>query len=417
MTTPTTLAAAAAPLRRWFVVYLCLCNVPFPLDQLPGLGDLVHELAAPWRELVAAVGALLGVEAVPRYNGSGDTTYHYVSALCVALLAALVAIAWSLRARELSGRVVDRARAYVRLALGTIMLSYGWVKLIPLQFPAPGPDRLIIPYGDSSPMGLLWTTMGHSAGYEMFSGALEVAGGLLLFFRRTALAGALLSALALTNVVALNFCFDVPVKLFSSHLLAMALFVLAPDLGRLLAVVFNRPAAARELDPHPIARPLWRRAAFAAKLGLFALALVLPIVQSAAMLTTTGRLAPRDPLHGVYRVKFFTRGDAGDRDVPDDQRWLRVGINQLGVGAIQMADGTGARFRLKIDRERGVMKWTPLGGQEGFELRYGDSPFGDLRLVGAFAGVQIDATLRKQPDDFLLTSRPFRWVHEAPFNR
>ena len=42
----------------------------------------------------------------------------------------------------------------------------------------------------------------------------------------------------------LNFCYDVPVKLYSLNLLLMAVFLMAPDLGKLTGfLVLNRPAA------------------------------------------------------------------------------------------------------------------------------------------------------------------------------
>ena len=49
------------------------------------------------------------------------------------------------------------------------------------------------PYGDSSPMGLVWTFVGASVGYEIFSGLFEAISGYLLFWRRTALVGSLMA--------------------------------------------------------------------------------------------------------------------------------------------------------------------------------------------------------------------------------
>jgi hypothetical protein len=49
------------------------------------------------------------------------------------------------------------------------------------QFPAPTQDRLMQSYGDSSPMGLLWTFMGASEPYTMFVGFAEMISGILLF--------------------------------------------------------------------------------------------------------------------------------------------------------------------------------------------------------------------------------------------
>ena len=75
--------------------------------------------------------------------------------------------------------------------------------------------------------------MGASESYNVFTGAGEILGGLLLTTRRTTLLGAIVSLGVLGHVAMLNFSYDVPVKLFSLHLLAMAVFLIAPDLRRL----------------------------------------------------------------------------------------------------------------------------------------------------------------------------------------
>src|SRR5947199_1204250 len=105
------------------------------------------------------------------------------------------------------------------------MLSFGAYKVIKSQFPAPSLDRLLEPYGDSSPMGLLWTFMGASKAYTIFGGFAEMLGGALLTVRRTTLLGALVCIGVITNIVMLNFSYDVPVKLYSTHLLLMAIFL------------------------------------------------------------------------------------------------------------------------------------------------------------------------------------------------
>ena len=83
-------------------------------------------------------------------------------------------------------------------------------------------------------MGLLWTFMGYSGVYSVFAGLGEVIGGVLLFFRRTRLLGALVVAMVMSHVVVLNFAYDVPVKVFSTHLLLIAVLIMTPDRKRLL---------------------------------------------------------------------------------------------------------------------------------------------------------------------------------------
>ena len=280
-----TLAAAAVPAAaspawslarrlafRFVFCYLVLYNLPFPLYWLPvpGLGAVFTAYHKLWDVVVLWTGAQVlhlahPIEILRGKTGSGDTTYNYVQMLCFAAFAALAALAWTLaalgrgKARE-HRRLHELLRIYVRYALGTTLLSYGMSKVIKLQFPFPSQDRLLEPFGQASPMGLLWTFMGVSTPYTVFSGAMEVLGGVLLFFRRTATLGALVTVAVMTNVFMLNMCYDVPVKLFSLHLLLMAVFLLVPDLGRLANVlVLNRPAEPRSLAPPWSAR--WARIA------------------------------------------------------------------------------------------------------------------------------------------------------------
>src|SRR5207247_2041507 len=65
-----------------------------------------------------------------------------------------------------------------------------------------------------------------------------------------ALLGALVAFGVMIQVAALNFCYDILVKLFSSHLVLMCLFLIAPDLPWLARVfVLGRGAGPRPLVP------------------------------------------------------------------------------------------------------------------------------------------------------------------------
>jgi len=123
------------------------------------------------------------------------------------------------------------------------------------QFPAPSSETLGTPLGEASPMRLLWTFMGASRPYTWFAGGSEVLAGLLLVWRRTSTLGAMIAAGVMTNVVLLNFCYDVPVKLFSAHLLVTALLILLPHGKDIFGFFFsNQPTNRRCLNP-PFTNP------------------------------------------------------------------------------------------------------------------------------------------------------------------
>ncbi len=91
--------------------------------------------------------------------------------------------------------------------------------------------------------------------------------GVLLLFRHTTTLGALVAAGVMSNVVMLNFGYDIPVKLFSTHLLLFAGALLVPDGRRLLNVLLlNPPAGVADLTP-----PFTARRANLIRLGVKAL--------------------------------------------------------------------------------------------------------------------------------------------------
>jgi uncharacterized membrane protein YphA (DoxX/SURF4 family) len=128
-------------------------------------------------------------------NGSGDTTYDYVLLLTKVLLSFVFSIIWSVLDRKRTS--YDNAYYWLcvllRYFLASNMLSYGFSKVFHQQMPYPSLSKLLEPYGDSSPIGLVWTYVGQSKVFSVFVGVSEVLCGLLLLFRKTILLGALLS--------------------------------------------------------------------------------------------------------------------------------------------------------------------------------------------------------------------------------
>src|SRR5579864_8264537 len=331
---PAPAAAAAAPAWslprriafRFAFCYLLLYNLPFPLDLLDilpipglgaGLGAAFQAYFKFWDAVVVWSGAHVLHLAHPVQNlrgktGSGDTTYDWVRLLCFVAFAALATLVWTLatprgKARE-HRRLHEWLRIYVRYVLGTILLSYGWSKVIKTQFPFPSPDRLLEPFGQASPMGLLWTFMGVSTPYTVFAGAMEVLGGVLLFFRRTTTLGALVTIPVMTNVFMLNMCYDVPVKQYSLHLLLMAVFLLVPDLGRLANVlVLHRPTEPASLAPPWSAR--WARIGGLALCVVYLGYTLFTDVQGSLQFPNQfgpGKMA-KAPIYGSFEVEEFVR--------------------------------------------------------------------------------------------------------------
>jgi hypothetical protein len=407
---------------RFAFAYLALYNFPFLLQFTNSETVSEWYARALWGPVVAWTGAhvlRLPQPVVGTPSGSGDTTYDWVYNLCLLVAAVVATAVWSaLDRRRTEYRTLhDRLRVLVRYALGATMFSYGAFKVFKSQFPDPSLDRLLEPYGNFSPMGLAWSFLGFSYAYNLYAGLAEVA-GVLLFFRRTTLLGAVVSAAALTNVVMVNFAFDVPVKLYSAHLFAMALFLMLPDARRLANLfLFNRPADAAD-ERRAVTGRRARVARAVVKPLVIAVSLWFPLSMSWEAYQRF-QARPRAPLYGIYDVTTFTRnGVAVPPLFTNGTRWRRVVVG--GPGFVSLYAGTDSltRYAMQVDTAaRRLTIRTPR--DSGLVGTFAYAPAGGgLALRGSFRGDSVSASLRRVDHTrFRLISRGFHWVNEVPFNR
>ncbi|HXU30891.1 MAG TPA: hypothetical protein VN851_09970 [Thermoanaerobaculia bacterium] len=408
-------------LFRLAFAYLLLCTTTYALYFMPLPDWVVRPYLAFWDFLVPSVGhAVFQADTSVLPNGSGDTTYNYVQVFCFFLLALTATAIWTLldRKRPHYVRLQEALHVYVRFALAFWMFAYGSVKVFPLQGGSLTLDRLLQPIGDSSLEGFFWSFLGASTAYKIFTGLAEMFGGFLLVFRRTALLGALVGVGVFIHVVVLNFCYDVPVKLFSSHLLALAVFLVLPDLRRLANLfVLGRPVEAAPVRPY--AEKRWLRWARVALPLIFILVFaVAPLLQARERWQRLGQ-APKRPLHGIWNVEeFILDGQERPLSITDGTRWQRVVFDQPQTLAI-LTGGSRERFLLepnpgglrlalaKIDDPR----WSSV-------LTYRRIDPKTLAIEGNFDGHAVQAQLRRiDPPEFRLVGGGFRWIHEHTNSR
>ena len=409
------------------VVYFLLLTLYIPVHfiPIPPIPQLFHQYGSLSRAIVPWVAEHLlripmGPPAVTG-NGSSDTLYNYVQLLCYVLCAVAMAVVWSLldRKRPNYQRLETWFRLYLRLVLGITLIQYAVVKFVPAQFPPPSLSTLLEPYGDSSPMHLLWTFMGASTIYTLFAGLAEMLGGVLLFIPRTTTLGALIALGAMSNVLMLNLGYDVPVKSWVFNLVLMSVVLLLPDLKRLADFfVFNR-----RIEPSPV-RPLFRRqrlnqAALALQI-LFCVVLVAHDLYADHKFAANIAARSNAPLFGIWAVDEFTLdGRLHPPLVTDTERWQHVIIEASDLMSVQSMDGTLRPMVLKLDSENKSLSITrPNNWTWRAEFSYENPRPGLLLLKGQVDGRPVTATLRRVDESkFLLNSRGFRWISEDQFNR
>jgi uncharacterized membrane protein YphA (DoxX/SURF4 family) len=392
------------------------------VDDLPH-GDVVTGWYEKlWAAFVPWIGKhLFHVDAPSRVTGSGDSMFSWLQVLCMLAISLVAALVWTLldRRRTQYARLYNGLRVAMQVGLGLILIEYGALKVVPSQFGQPSLSRLLQPFGDASPMGLLWTFMGASVPYTIFAGLSELVAGLLLLFRRTATLGALVAIPVLTNVVVLNFCYDVPVKLFSLHLLAMAVFLAVPDLGRLAnLLVLHRPVAPAADRPF-FRRRRWQIAAVVLE-GALAVGFTAFILHMGYDDLKDYYDSMRSPLYGVWTVEELKiDGRARDEQAAEDLQWRRLVFDYPTVLSIQLSSDSRRRYWLKLDAAHKTLELTKRGDPNWKStLAYGRPAADRLTLEGTFGGHRLQASLRRgDSSKFILMNRGFHWVSEYPFNR
>ena len=409
---------------RFVFAYMVLYNLPFPIGALPltdpvrAWYDTLWHVVVPW---FAAHVLHLASPITIFSNGSGDTTYDYVLVLVFAILAAVATLAWSLMDRHTTShpRLAFGLRVYVRYVLAYALLSYGAFKVIQTQFPYPPLDRLVEPFGEFSPMGVVWSWMGISYAYNLFAGLAEMVSGFLLFFRRTVMLGSLLGIAVMSNVVIINFAFDVPVKLYSAHLLLMAVFLVAPDARRLVgACVLNRGMTAADLGTAFATRRM--RIAGAVTKTLVVLAgVIAPLWTSRSF---ARQIAVRPPLYGIWEVDSFVRGhEALPALVGDSVRWRRLVFSYPGSAAVRLLNDSTRGYRVTADTVKHTLVLSSRRDSSfKLPLAYarGGAHNDSLHLDGIVNGDSLHVRLHRLDETrFLLVSRGFHWINEHPLNR
>ncbi len=411
---------------RFFFLFFLLYIILNPNGVLPKVDllfsiyiELFHKLI-PW---IAKHILHLSYDITVFTNGSGDTTYDYITLLSIIVISLIGCVIWSVldRKRASYNQLYYWLTVIVRYYAAFTMLTYGFVKVFKLQFPSPSLGRLLQPYGDSSPMGLAWTFMGYSKGYNYFTGFAEVLGGVLLLFRRTATVGAIVTLLVMGNVMAMNYSFDIPVKLLSTMIVIMSLFLLAKDMNRLIQFFFlNKPTEAGIIAAPPIRKKWLRYTLLTGKILLVGYTFFMTVYGSYSALDQYGDAAPKPPLYGIYDVQTFVKNN--DTLPPlktDKQRWGKLVINYAEYAQVKMINDSTQGFAFKPDTvAKKIIMYSYADTANKATFAYTCPEKDILKMSGRWGNDTLVISMKKfDLNNFRLVNRGFNWINEYPYNR
>ena len=404
----------------YFGLYFLVSHLPVYLFLLPntlpgqGLGTLW-----PMFDITSWVAArVLGITAPLVYTGnSRDTNFFWTQLFLVFAAAVASTVLWCIldRKREQYAILHRWFRLLLRFALAGQMIYFGMVKVIPTQFPAPSLVTLAAPVGNLSMQGFLWASIGASTPYQMFTGVVELVGGLLLLAPQTTLIGAMICLASMIQVFILNMTYDVGVKILSFQLALASLVLMAPDFGRLANLfVFNRPVGPAD-EPALFKTRRANQIALAVQIafGIY-LVVLYGNISRTFWYEDGGGGSPKSALYGIWNVDEMTvDGDTRPAQLNDyDRRWRRIIFDSPQWIFFQRTDDSFARYGASIDLSTNALSLTKghsRNWQSNFTI---ERPANDrLVLNGQMDGHRINVTLRLvEFDTFRLLNSHFRWI-------
>ena len=411
----------------YFGLYCFFTQILTSLLPIPNAAWLPTDLSRvpPFRWLVLlAARHVFRTATAPNYadTGSGDTLFDWVTLCCLLAIAAIGTAVWTFLDREFKRHdaVAKWFRVSIRICLAGQMITYGLVKVIPLQMPFPNLTRLLEPYGNLSPMGVLWASIGASPAYETFAGCAELLGGILLMFPRTTTFGALICVADMTQVFMLNMTYDVPVKLLSFHLILLSIILLAPDFSRLTRFFFLNDVTERPRNWDLFSTRKANRIALAVQVVFGAWLLGANLYGDVRGWHEYGGGSPRSELYGIWDIdQLVIDGKSREPLTTDNERWRRAIFEYPGRMTFQRMDDSLARYSADINSKDQTLVLTKTDDKNWrANFTYKPGPNDHLEMDGRMDGQTTHLVLRlKDRNKFLLVTRGFHWISEVPFNR
>ena len=415
---------------RFIFIYFALNFQPWSwLGSIPGIGWLAEiYFAAESAAVNAANKYLFHVrDVLVPVNGSGDTSYAWTQLWLFLSLALIGSVIWSvIDGKRPHYQVLSYwLRTTMRFYIAMVAFLYGIIKLFCLQMYFPNLSQLATPLGDYLPMRFSWMFIGYSSPYQFFSGLMETIVGLLLLYRRTVTFGLLMGLTVFINVMMLNLCHDIPVKLFSIHLVVYCTVLLAFDAKRLLSLfVLNKPVVATSLYAFRYSQKWMRYGRIGLKVIFVGVAVILQVIESWQRYQETINIPIPKPFYGVYAVTQFSKNNEVVVPSPTDSlTWRDVIFDKENYGSISTNDTLFRQryrrgyFAYKVDTTKHeiALKKAQSDSLSLLTLHYQVIDKQTLLLKTKLRNDSIKVVLQQTNRHFQLAERQFHWLSE--YNR
>ena len=213
--------------------------------------------------------------------------------------------------------------------------------------------------------------------------------------------------------------YDIPVKLFSFHLLLFGFFVFMQDWKRIFAVFFTTATTIPRSFPYYFKKRELNIGLLAVKLCLISLFLYTNFARAIKMNNVRGPNAPKPALYGIYDITHFEKNqDTIPLLITDDNLWKRFIVQRKNYISAYQMDSKRVRFKLELDtlkKTLSMKKRRDTTDTYNFKYTLKDS----ILTLKGMHGKDTILIKAKQFDlkKFRLINRGFHWINERPYNR
>ncbi|MCC5908660.1 MAG: hypothetical protein JJU13_20755 [Balneolaceae bacterium] len=226
----------------------------------------------------------------------------------------------------------------------------------------------------------------------------------------------MISTVVMVHVVVMNFSYDIPVKLFSIHIVLFSLFLLAPDGKRLLNVfLLNRQTPTAEIQQ-----------VFSEKKHIYGVLIFKVIFVASIVIPQTintwnwyKQMENRPetvPLYGIWEVEeFILNGETVSPILTDDRRWRYLIFEHPGRATLIRINEERIHYNVQVDSIDQTIAMNLQNESKFFSF---EETGNRLKLNGEAQDDSISVQLTKfDTNNFRLLSRGFNWINEFPYNR
>lgn len=413
---------------RFFFIYFCLFVLNFEIiSDVPGVSYLVKLQNFTLGALVEAANKYIFHirEVLVPMAGSGDTSFGWAQLYTYLLISLIGCIFWSIfdSKRNNYEKLDYWLRTSIRYYTIIILLLYGIIKIFLQQMIFPSISQLATPLGDFLPMRFSWLFIGYSEPYQIFSGTMEVFAALLMLYRGTLKFGLFVAFTVFINVMMLNLCYDVPVKIFSIQLTFACFYLLVNNFNHYFSFFVQNKITPSDNSYNFEYDQKWMKwGRIIIKTAFIIYALILPLYDTWNNYSDDSKSPDQKPFNsGVYNIKSYVVNKDTIPNLPEDTlRWKDIIFEKRKSGSINTSDTLfryrygRAYFSYTVDTVANLLNIKKLKDDSTFifSMKYQFLDSNNIRLKTRLRKDSLYIVITKSKKHFQLAERQFHWLSE-----